>query len=178
MLQEVPVELGQWANPGTVLAKVVRPDQLKAELRIPEVRARDVRMGQRARIDLRTTEVEGTVIRIDPAVTDGNVIVDVELEGELPPGARPDLTVDGSIELERLDDVVSITKPANIEAGGVAGLFVLTDHDVARRTRVEFGRASVSAIEIKSGLKPGDRVIVSDVTQWQANDEIRIEGDQ
>lgn len=176
VLQEVPVELGQWVTPGEVLAKVVRPDLLEAELRIPEARARDLRLGQHARIDphLGGETIEGEVSRIDPTVNAGTVTVEVRLTSGLPEGARPDQTVDGEIELEQLRDVLWVPRPARAEPGMSAGLFRV-DGDRADRVAVELGRASREAIEIRAGLDEGDVVIISDSTRWDDNQTIRLE---
>jgi HlyD family secretion protein len=175
VLQEVAVEVGQWVESGTVLAKVAQPDRLQAELRVPEIRAKDLRMGQSARIDTHNGLIEGRIVRIDPAVTAGIVKVDVSLLGELPTGARPDLSVDGVIELEQLRDVVWLRRPARAEPGSTAALFVLGDDGNAVRKSVRFGRASVDAIEIVEGLRPGDEVIVSDTSAWEHDERIRVE---
>ncbi|HWB76756.1 MAG TPA: HlyD family efflux transporter periplasmic adaptor subunit, partial [Nannocystaceae bacterium] len=158
---------------GATLATVVQPDQLEAELRIPEIRAKDVRIGQPARIDMRTATIAGEVARIDPAPRDGSVLVDVRLVEALPDGARPDLTVDGVIELERIDDALQVRRPPNVEAGSRVGLFRVAD-DGAERIPVTLGRASLDAIEIVAGLEPGDVVIVSDTTAWDDVGRLRI----
>jgi HlyD family secretion protein len=175
VLQELAVEVGQWVEPGTLLAKVARPDRLQAELRVPEVRAKDLRVGQRARVDTHNGVMEGHVARIDPGVTGGIVKVDVSLTGALPTGARPDLSVDGVIELEQLHDVLWIKRPARAEPGSVAALFVVGPGGAAVRTPVKFGRASVDAIEVIEGLHEGDEVIVSDTTSWDDAERISVE---
>jgi len=176
VLQQVPVEEGQQVAAGVNLARVARPDVLMAELRIPETQAKDVAMGQRVAVDTRNGVVEGRVIRIDPAVQAGTVQVDVDLVGALPDGARPDLSVDGTIEIERLADVVYVGRPAFGQPGSTVGLFRLDpDSDVARRVPVKLGRASVSVIEIAQGLKPGDKVILSDTSAWDEYDRIRLD---
>jgi multidrug resistance efflux pump len=154
VLQEIRVEEGQWVLPGQTLAKVVQPERLKAVLRIPEVQARDVTVGLRALIDTRTDTIPGRVIRIDPSVQSGAVNVDVALDGELPPGARPDLSVDGMVEIERLENVLHVGRP--------------------ERVRVRLGRGSVNTIEILEGLVAGDRVILSDMSQWDDEDRLRL----
>jgi len=176
VLQELPVEIGQWVNPGTVLAKVVQPDRLKAELRIPEVLAKDVAIGQAVEVDTHNGEVAGAVSRIDPSVQGGTVTVDVKLSDPLPKGARPDLSVDGVIELERLDDVLRVRRPAQAKPNSTLSLFRLTSDDVyAERVSVRLGRSAVSYIEVLEGLEPGDRVIVSDMSAWDAVDRVEID---
>ena len=174
VLQVVPVEVGQQVAPGTNLARVANPRTLKAELRIPETQAKDVAVGQRAIVDTRNGTVEGRVSRIDPAAQNGTVGVDVALEGPLPPGARPDLSVDGTIELERLDNVLQVGRPAFGQEYGTVSLFRLAGDNEAVRVRVRLGRASVDTIEVLEGLAPGDRVILSDMSQWDAYDRIRL----
>lgn len=176
VLQQVPVEVGQQVTPGTNLARVARPENLKAELRIAETQAKDIEVGQRAVIDTRNGFIEGKVIRIDPAVIEGTVTVDVGLEGELPKGARPDLSVDGTIELERLEDVLYVGRPAYGQSESTVGLFKLgLDGETATRVQVRLGRSSVNTIEIVEGLEEGDRVILSDTNQWDAYDRIRLD---
>lgn len=176
VLQLVGVEVGQQVSPGTNLARVAQPDKLKAVIRIPETQARDVQIGQKASVDTRNGIVPGRVARVDPAAQNGTVTVDVALEGPLPKGARPDLTVDGTIELERLDQVVYVGRPAQGQPDSTLGLFRLEKDGVhARRVRVQLGRASVSTIEVASGLEPGDQVILSDTSAWDSHDRIRLE---
>ena len=175
VLRELPLEEGEWVNPGTRLAVVVQPGRLKAELRIPETQARDVVIGQRATIDTRNGIIEGRVVRIDPAVLNGTVTVDVALEGELPRGARPDLSVDGTIEIERLENVVYTGRPAYGQAESTVGIFkVDEDGTHATRTTVRLGRSSVNTIEIVEGLTPGDVVVLSDMSQWDSVDRVRL----
>ncbi|UCF40579.1 MAG: HlyD family efflux transporter periplasmic adaptor subunit [Gemmatimonadota bacterium] len=175
VLQEISVEEGQWVLPGQTLAKVVQPERLKAVVRIPEVQARDVTVGLRALIDTRTDTIPGRVIRIDPAVQGGTVTVDVALDGELPPGARPDLSVDGMIEIERLENVLYVGRPVFGQSGSTVGLFRLTpDGGHAERVRVRLGRGSVNTIEILEGLVEGDQVILSDMSQWDDEDRVRL----
>ena len=163
-------------TPGTNLARVARPDELKAEVRIAETQAKDVQIGQKVAVDTRNGVIDGTVSRIDPAVENGTVTVDVALEGPLPKGARPDLTVDGTIELERLDDVLYVGRPAQGQGESVVGLFrLVAGTDEAVRTRVALGRASVSTIEILEGLSEGDEVILSDTSTWDDYDRIRLD---
>ena len=176
VLQQVPVEVGQRVSLGANLARVARPDELMAELRIAETQARDVQIGQRVDVDTRNGIVEGQVIRIDPAVQAGTVQVDVELVGELPRGARPDLSVDGTIEIERLPDVVYTGRPAYGQPNSTVTLFKLApDGETAIRVPVELGRSSVNAIEIVQGLAPGDQVILSDSSAWDDHDRIRLD---
>jgi multidrug resistance efflux pump len=175
VLQEIAVEEGQWVLSGQTLAKVVQPERLKAVVRIPEVQARDVTVGLRALIDTRTDTIPGRVIRIDPAVQSGAVNVDVALDGELPPGARPDLSVDGMIEIERLENVLYVGRPVFGQSGSTVGLFrVSADGDHAERVRVRLGRGSVNSIEILEGLVEGDQVILSDMSQWDDEDLVRL----
>ncbi|HEX8851930.1 MAG TPA: HlyD family efflux transporter periplasmic adaptor subunit, partial [Pyrinomonadaceae bacterium] len=167
VLQELPVQVGQSVNPGTVLARVAQPTRLKAELRIPEVMAKDVLVGQSASIDTRNGVIPGHVIRIDPAAEQGTVTVDVALDGALPQGARPDLSVDGTIELERLENVLYVGRPAFGQAQSTVGMFRLEEGGkAASRVQVRLGRSSVNTIEILEGLKEGDEVILSDTAAW------------
>jgi len=175
VLQLVPVEVGQQVAPGTNLARVAEPGHLKAVIRVAETQAKDVQLGQLASIDTRNGVVEGKVARIDPAAQNGTVTVDVALEGELPKGARPDLSVDGTIELERLDDVIYVGRPAQGQSDSMIGLFKLEEDGVgANRVKVKLGRSSVNTIEIVEGLQPGDQVILSDTSAWDAFDRIRL----
>ncbi|GMR21973.1 MAG: HlyD family efflux transporter periplasmic adaptor subunit [Acidobacteriota bacterium] len=175
VLQQVPVEVGQQVTPGVNLARVAQPEHLKAELRIAETQAKDVELGQRASIDTRNGVIEGRVIRIDPAVQDGTVTIDVELIGELPRGARPDLSVDGTVEIERLDNVLFVGRPAYGQAGTTIGLFrVLDDGETAERVDVTLGKSSVNTIEIVAGLSEGDEVILSDTSAWEDYPKIRL----
>jgi HlyD family secretion protein len=175
VLQQVAVEVGQRVTPGTTLAKVADPRRLKAELRIAETQAKDIEVGQAAAIDTRNGVVPGRVARIDPAAENGTVTVDVALEGPLPKGARPDLSVDGTIELERLDDVLHVGRPAFGQERSTVGLFRIgPDGREAVRVQVTLGRSSVSLVEIVDGLKPGDRVILSDTSAWDSFDRLRL----
>jgi HlyD family secretion protein len=175
VLQQVPVEVGQSVTPGTNLARISQPDKLKAVIRIAETQARDVQIGLPAMVDTRNGIVPGKVSRIDPAVENGTVTVDVALTGALPKGARPDLTVDGTIEIEKLENVLYVGRPAQGQPETTVGLFRLVPgSDEAQRVKVELGRASVSTIEVRSGLKQGDRVILSDTSAWDAHDRIRL----
>ncbi len=175
VLQVVPVEVGQQVTPGTNLARVARPDRLKAVIRVPETQARDVVPGQKAVVDTRNGVVEARVVRVDPAVQNGTVTVDLALLGELPKGARPDLTVDGTIELERLTDVLHVGRPAMGQPQSSVDLFrVVRGTSEALRVRVKLGQASVSTIEIVEGLEVGDVVILSDTSAWDSGDRIRL----
>lgn len=175
VLRELPLQEGQWVTPGSPLAVVVRPGRLKAQLRIPETQARDLVVGQPARIDTRNGIVNGRVARIDPAVQEGSVTVDVALEGELPKGARPDLTVDGVIEIERIPDVLYLDRPAYGQAGGMLGMFKVEQGGrTAARTNVRLGRNSVNTVEVLSGLREGDVVILSDMTAWDRAERVRL----
>ena len=176
VLQQVPLEEGQRVTTGTNLARVGDPAVLKAELRIAETQAKDIQIGQSAAIDTRNGVIPGHVTRIDPAVENGTVTVDVALDGELPRGARPDLTVDGSIELERMDDILFVGRPVFGQEESVVSLFrVEADGTHASRMRVSLGRASVNTIEVLEGLQPGDRVVLSDMSTWDQFDRVRIE---
>jgi multidrug resistance efflux pump len=175
VLQDLTLELGQWVPEGTTLAKVVQPGRLKAVLRIPESQAKDVTIGQKAMVDTRNGIVPGHVGRKDPAAIQGTVTVDVYLDGPLPPGAVPDLSVDGTIQIERLTNVLHTGRPAFGASTGRVGLFKLVDGgSAAIRVPVELGRSSVNTIEILGGLKVGDQVILSDMTQYAAADRVRI----
>jgi HlyD family secretion protein len=175
ILQELPLEVGQWAQSGATLARLVEPGKLKAVLRIPETQAKDVAIGQPAAIDTRNGIAKGKVRRSDPAVQNGTVTVDVSLEGELPRGARPDLSVDGTIQVERLENVLHVGRPAYGQANSAVGLFKLTpDGAEATRVNVRLGRTSVNTVEILGGLQPGDKVIISDMSRWDGHDRVRV----
>jgi HlyD family secretion protein len=175
VLQQLPVEVGQQVQPGTNLARVADPTKLKAEIKIAETQAKDIQIGLKASIDTRNGVVEGHVIRVDPAVEQGTVRVDCAIDGELPRGARPDLSVDGTIELERLDDVIYVGRPAFGQENNTVGIFKLVPGtNEAVRTPVKLGRSSVNTIEIISGLQPGDQVILSDTSAMDAHDRIRL----
>jgi HlyD family secretion protein len=175
VLQQIPVEVGQRVTPGANLARVVEPGRLKAEVRIAETQARDIQIGLVASVDTRNGIVAGKVSRIDPAVQNGTVTVDVALEGPLPKGARPDLTVDGTIELERLANVLSVGRPAFGGEQSQVGIFRLEPGGgAARRVKVKLGRSSVNTVEILEGLNEGDRVILSDMSAWDAFDRVRL----
>ncbi len=175
MLQLVPVEVGQQVAPGTNLARVANPSRLKAEIKIAETQAKDIQLGQKAEVDTRNGIVAGRVARIDPSVQNGTRTVDVTLTGELPKGAVPDLSVDGTIELERLNDVLFMGRPAFGQDQSVVGLFKIAEDGVnAERVQVKLGRSSVNTIEVLSGLKVGDQVILSDMSAYDAYDRIRL----
>ena len=175
ILQQVPLDEGQRVAAGDNLARVGDPSLLKAELRIAETQAKDIQIGQTAEIDTRNGVIPGHVVRIDPAVQNGTVTVDVTLDGPLPLGARPDLTVDGTIELERMDDIIFVGRPVFGQEQSVVSLFkVNADTGEATRTRVGLGRASVNNIEVLEGLQPGDQVVLSDMSAWDAFDRVRL----
>jgi HlyD family secretion protein len=176
VLQLMDVEVGQLVSPGDELARVSDPTHLKAELKIPETLVNEVTVRQRAEIDTRNGVIEGEVSRIDPAAIEGTVLVDVRLLGEMPRGARPDLSVDGTIELDRLEDVLHVGRPIHAREDSMMGLFRLEeDQTHASRVQVQVGKVSVSTIEIRTGLSEGDTVILSDMSAWDAYDRIRLE---
>jgi HlyD family secretion protein len=175
MLQLVPVEEGQQVAPGTNLARVANPTRLKAEIKIAETQAKDIQLGQKAEVDTRNGVVQGRVARIDPSVINGTRTVDVTLVGDLPKGAVPDLSVDGTIELERLNDVLYMGRPAFGQEQSVVGLFKIGSDGVnAERVQVKLGKSSVNTVEVLSGLKVGDQVILSDMSAYDAYDRIRL----
>ena len=175
VLQQLPLEVGQRVVPGANLARVADPTKLKAEIKIAETQAKDIQINQPAAIDTRNGVVAGHVVRVDPAVDQGTVRVDVALDGELPKGARPDLSVDGTIELERLDNVIYVGRPAFGQENNTVGIFKLVAGSAeAVRTPVKLGRSSVNTIEIISGLEPGDQVILSDTSAMDSHDRIRL----
>lgn len=176
VLVDLPVQVGQHVLPGAMIAKVVQPDHLMAELKVPETQARDVQIGEPASVDTHNGVVSGTVTRVDPAVQNGTVTVDVKLTGALPKGARPDLSVDGTIDLEKLDNVLYVGRPAMGQENSTIGLFRLDPTGGgATRVQVKVGRASVNEIEILGGLKEGDTVILSDMSRYDNTDRIRLE---
>lgn len=176
ILQQVPVEEGQQVVAGANLARVAKPDELMANLRIPETQATDVAIGQPATIDTRNGVVEGRVLRVDPAVQAGSVLVDVELVGTLPAGARPDLSVDGTITIERLPDVLHMRRPAFAQPAGTQHVFRLDPEGaIATRVPVRLGRLSVDKVEVRQGLGAGDRVVLSDTDAWDRHERIRLE---
>ncbi len=175
ILQTVPVEVGAQLQAGANIARVADPSRLKAELRVPETQAKDVELRQNAEVDTRNGIVKGKVTRIDAAAVNGTVTVDVSLEGELPRGARPDLTVDGTIVLENLNDIVYVGRPAFGQDQSTISLFkVDPTTGEAVRTQVQLGRSSVTSVEIVKGLKPGDQVILTDMSAWDAYDRVRV----
>jgi HlyD family secretion protein len=175
VLQELTLQLGQWVPEGTTLAKVVQPGRLKAVLRIPESQAKDVAIGQPAMVDTRNGIVRGRVSRKDPSAVGGTVTVDVALEGDLPPGAVPDLSVDGTIEIQKMPNILYTGRPAFGPGSGTVGLFKLEPGgDYAVRVTVELGRSSVNTIEILRGLDVGDQIVLSDMTQYANVDRVRI----
>jgi HlyD family secretion protein len=175
VVQTVLIEEGAQVQPGANVARVARPDELMAELRVPETQVKDVAIDQLVAIDTRNGIVEGRVIRIDPASSEGTVQVDVELTGKLPRGARPDQSVDGTIQIERLPDVVYTGRPAYVQANSTITLFKLVDAgEYAVRVPVKVGRTSVNQVEIVEGLVPGDKVILSDTSAWDDTDRIRL----
>lgn len=175
VLEQVPVEVGQQVAPGTNLARVADPTRLKAELRIAETQARDLTIGQVASVDTRNGFIPGKVIRIDPAAQNGTVTVDVQLEGPLPRGARPDLSVDGTVELERLTNVLYVGRPAFGQEQSTVGLFKLNPATgEAERMQVQLGRSSVNTIEVLGGLADGDQVVLSDMSAWDQFERIRL----
>jgi HlyD family secretion protein len=174
VVQQVPVEPGQRVAPGTILAKVAEPGRLKAELQVAETQAKDVVLGQFAAIDTRNGIIQGQVVRIDPAAVNGNVKVDVHLNGEYPKGARPDLSVDGTIDIERIPSVLYVGRPAFGQADSTVGIFRLLPTGEASRIPVKLGRTSVNTIEIVDGLREGDQVVLSDMSAWDSYDRVRL----
>ena len=176
VLVELDHQVGEHVTAGTTLAKVVQPDQLKASLKIAETQARDIQLGQPAEIDTHNGVIDGQVTRIDPAVLNGTRTVDVELSGALPPGAVPDLSVDGTIDLERMKDVLYVGRPAFGNENSTISLFKLSaDGKTAVRVPVKVGRASVNSIQVIEGLQAGDTVILSDMSRWDNTDRIRLD---
>ena len=175
VLQVVPVEVGQSVAPGTNLARVADPRKLKAEIKIAETQAKDIVIGQTATVDTRNGMVNGHVSRIDPSVQNGTVMIDVSFDETLPLGARPDLSVDGTVELERLKDVLFVGRPVHGQSDSTIGLFKLVDDGAeAVRVNVKLGRSSVNQVEIAQGLQVGDKVILSDMSQWDNFDRVRL----
>ena len=175
VLQQLPLEVGQRVIPGANLARVADPTRLKAQVKIAETQAKDILISQKATIDTRNGVVEGHVTRVDPAVEQGTVTVDVAFDGTLPKGARPDLSVDGTIELERLDNVIYVGRPAFGQENSTVGIFkLLAGSSEAVRAPVKLGRSSVNTIEIVNGLEPGDQVILSDTSAWDSHDRLRL----
>ncbi len=175
MLEELDVEVGQKVTMGTVLARVAQPTHLKAQLKIAETQAKDVLVGQKATIDTHNGLIAGHVSRVDPSVQNGTVTVDVALDGPLPPGARPDLSVEGTVEIERLADVLFVGRPVHGEANSTVGLFkIVDDGKEAERVQVQLGRVSVNQVEILKGLDVGDKVILSDMSAWDNYDRVQL----
>jgi len=174
VLQQVSIEGGQHIAAGTAVAKIAEPGHLKAQLRIAETQMKDVLLGQNASIDTRIGIVPGRVVHIDPAAIQGTVTIDIQLDGELPKGARPDLSVDGTIEIERLSDVLYVGRPPNAQPDSTIQMFKILPNGEAVRTRVRIGKVSVNSIQILEGLQAGDEVILSDMSAWDAYDRIRL----
>ncbi len=175
VLQELDVDVGQRVTQGTALAKVAQPSQLKAALQIAETQAKDIQIGQKASIDTHNGVIPGHVIRIDPAVLNGTRTVDVKLDGPLPSGAVPQLSVEGTIELERLTDVLNVGRPVHGDENSTVGLFkVVENGQAAVRVQVELGRTSVNAVEIKKGLDTGDQLILSDMSAYENVDRVQL----
>jgi HlyD family secretion protein len=175
ILQVVPIDVGQQVTPGTNLARVVNPSRLMAEVKVPETQAKDVQIGQRASIDTHNGIVSGRVTRVDPSVQNGTVTVDVAIEGPLPAGSRPDLSVDGTIELERLDNVLYVGRPAFGDENTSTTLFKVQPDGTAVRVQVKLGRSSVNSFEILSGITEGDEVVLSDMSAWNEVDRVHIQ---
>jgi multidrug efflux pump subunit AcrA (membrane-fusion protein) len=176
VVQELDLQPGQWVLPGQLLARVARPERLKAVVRIPDTQARDLTVGLEAQVDTRNGVVAGRVTRVDPAVQNGAVAVDIAFAGELPRGARPDLSIDATIEIERLAETLSVERPSNVSSDSQTHLFRLDRGGrAATRVPVRIGRASASRIEVLDGLVAGDRVIVSDMSHWDAQARVRLQ---
>jgi HlyD family secretion protein len=176
ILTDIPVEVGQQVAAGATLAKVVDPTQLKAQLQIAETQAKDIQLNQQASIDTHNGTISGRVVRIDPAVVNGTVTVDVALEGKLPDGARPDLSVDGTIEISHLSNVLYVGRPAFGQADSTVGLFKeIPGTNEAERVQVKLGEASVNEVQILQGLNVGDKVILSDMSRWDGFDRVRLQ---
>ncbi len=176
VLQELPLKVGQWVTAGTTLGKVVQPEKLKAELKIPETQAKDIQLGLPASVDTHNGVITAHVIRIDPSVQNGTVTVDVALDGALPQGARPDLSVDGTVDIERLQNVLYVGRPAFGQEKSTVGMFKLSaDGNTATRVQVQLGRSSVNTVEILGGLQEGDQVVLSDMSRWDNFDRVRLE---
>jgi multidrug efflux pump subunit AcrA (membrane-fusion protein) len=176
VLQEVPLQVGQYALPGTILARVVpTPIRLKAALRIPETQAKDLAIGQKATIDTRNGFAPGRVVRIEPSATNGTVTIDVTLDGTPPAGARPDLSVDGVVEIERLPNVLNVGRPPFAQQNSPGTVFKLVEGGkYAERVQVKWGRTSVSRVEIAEGLQQGDVIIMSDMSRWDNVDRVKV----
>jgi multidrug resistance efflux pump len=177
VLAELPVQEGEWVQAGGTLARVVQPGRLKAEVRIPQTQAQDIVVGQRADIDTRNDTIVGYVSRIDPAVQNATVLIDVTLPEDLPRSARPDLNIDGTVEIDRLEDVIFVGRPAYGNANSRVGMFKLVeDGNYAERVSVQLGASSVNEIEVVEGLQPGEIVILSPMDQWDGYDRVRLRG--
>ena len=175
VLLSLPLELGQWVNPGLEIARVAQPGRLKAVLRVPETQAKDIALLQKATIDTRNGVVSGHVMRMDPGSQQGTVVVEIAIDGELPKGARSDMSVDGTIEIERLPNVMYVGRPAYGSAESTVGLFKVSDDGKeATRANVKLGRASVNTVEVLQGLAVGDSVIISDMSQWDNVSRVRL----
>jgi HlyD family secretion protein len=174
VLQAVPVEVGSQVAAGTNVARVADPAQLKAQVRVPETQARDVQVGQVARVDTRNGIAEGRVARVDPAAVNGTVLVDITFVGDLPRGARPDLSVDGIVEIERLVDVLYMARPSNGQEGGAISVFRTAPDGMAERRQVRLGKGSVRHIQVLEGLREGERVVLSDMSVWDQVDRLQI----
>ena len=170
----VPLQVGQQLTAGANVARVADPTRLKAEVKIHETQAQDIQLGQVAVVDTRNGTITGCVSRVDSAVQNGTVTVDIRLAQALPKGARPDLSVEGTIELERLDKVIYVGKPVMADANAEVMLFKLTSPSEAVRARVKLGRSSVTTVEVLQGLQPGDQIILSNMSQWQRHDRIKL----
>jgi HlyD family secretion protein len=176
VLVDLPLQVGQRVSPGTMLAKVVAPNHLMAVLKIAETQARDVQIGEPASVDTHNGVIAGTVMRVDPAVENGTVTVDIKLIGDLPNGARTDLSVDGTVDLERLDNILYVGRPAFGQESSTISLFKLDpDGSGAVRVPVKVGRASVNSIQVMDGLREGDTVILSDMSRWDSTDRVKLE---
>ena len=174
VLQAVPVEVGSQVTAGTNVARVADPAQLKAQVRVPETQARDVQIGQVARIDTRNGVAEGRVSRVDPAAVSGTVLVDITFTSALPDGARPDLSVDGIVEIERLVNVLYMARPSSGQEGGTVSVFSVDGEGMAHRRQVRLGKGSVRHIQVVEGLRQGERVILSDMSAWDQVDRLQI----
>ena len=174
-LQSLSLELGQWVNSGTELARVAQPGRFKAVLRVPESQAKDVAVGQKVDVDLHPAIVKGRVMRVDPTSQNATVEVEVALDGEMPAGARSDLSVDGTIEIDRIPNTMFVQRPGNSQPDQTVGLFKLEpDGKIAVRTNVKFGKASVNLIEVLAGLNVGDKILISDMGQYDTVNRVRI----
>jgi HlyD family secretion protein len=174
VLSAVSVDVGQQVMPGTNLVRVADPSHLKATVQIAETQAKDMMIGQKASIDTHNGIVEGRVTRVDAAVVNGMVAVDVGLDGPLPQGARPDLSVEGTVEIEKLADVLNVGRPVHGDADSTVGLFKLGEDGEAVRVQVKLGRTSVNSVEVVQGLRSGDQIILSDMSAWDNFDRVRI----